>query len=349
MDLNMLRKVKYFVKHAIYFLFFYSGLLHLFIILVKKIRKNHCAIILFYHRFGENEKKKILPYIEIKEFEKQIAHVKHLYKIISMDDITSILKSGQYFIEPSVAITIDDGYRDNYALAFPAIRKHRIPVIIYLTSGFVGTNSGLWVDDIEYILLNTTVKTLRFRALFGNDVLDISSLQDRKKTLKKLFGAMLQMSNSQREKYLNILAEILTIDIPSMNGRERIMLNWEEIREMSNNGVEFGAHTVTHPFLPVMPLEDGKNEIKRSKDIIGEKIGKSIKHFAVPNGTKKDFTPALKDYCAETGFDTIVMTESGVVSSDADRYALKRIIPPPPLYYFACEIARYFFSQMEKI
>ena len=105
----------------------------------------------------------------------------------------------------------------------------------------------------------------------------------------------------------------------------------------------FGAHTLTHPFLPAMTIEEGENEIKRSKALIEEKVGKTIKHFAVPNGTREDFTPHLKEYCADIGFDTVVTTESGIVSSHADRYALNRIIPPPPLYYFACEIARYFF------
>lgn len=343
-------KVKHYLKHALYSSLFYSGILHLLILIFKKIKKNHHVIILFYHRFHKgNNRDALLPSHDIGEFKKQMLHLKKYYTFITMDELVEHLRNRTNVRSPAIALTIDDGYLSNYSLAYPILREYHIPCMIYLTVGSIESKSGLWVDDIEYVLLNTKVTALSFPELFGNDVLNISSLQGKRKALKKLFGKLLNLSNSQRQKYLNMLFEILAVDISSMNGRERLMINWEEVREMSNNGVEFGAHTVTHPFLPAMPLKDGKNEIKHSKDILEEKVGKPVKHFAIPNGKRKDFTKELKEFCKRIGFETVVTTESGVVERKGDRYELNRIIPPPPLYYFACEIARYFFFQMKKI
>jgi peptidoglycan/xylan/chitin deacetylase (PgdA/CDA1 family) len=340
----MFRNLRRLLKKCFYFFVFHTRLLKFAIFLLKHVRTDHPALILFYHRFHQDENgNALLPSHEIEEFKNQVLHLKKFYTFISMDALADQLKKKTNFRTPAIALTIDDGYLSSHTLAYPILNKYHIPCMIYLTVGAIESGAGLWVDDIEYMLLKTRVANLSFPELLGAEAIDISLHQGKKLVLKKLFVKMLHLNNSQREKYLNALAEILAVDFTAMSGRERLMLNWEEIREMSNNGVAFGAHTITHPFLPAMPLGDAKNEIKRSKDIIEDKLVKPVRHFAVPHGTKKDFTPALKEYCTEIGFDTLVMTEAGVVNPDADRHALCRNIPPPPLYYFACEIARYFF------
>ena len=65
-------KFKHYLKHALYISLFYSGLLHLLIFALKKIKKNHPVIILFYHRFHQGTNgNALLPSCEIGEFEKQ--------------------------------------------------------------------------------------------------------------------------------------------------------------------------------------------------------------------------------------------------------------------------------------
>jgi peptidoglycan/xylan/chitin deacetylase (PgdA/CDA1 family) len=121
------------------------------------------------------------------------------------------------------------------------------------------------------------------------------------------------------------------------------MLNWSEVAEMSRNGVSFGAHTLSHPFLPALPLDQAKDEILASKQIIEAHLRTQVKHFAIPNGQPADFNKTLTNFCREIGFHTIVTTVAGVVDQKADLLSLRRVCPPPPLYYFACELFKYFF------
>jgi peptidoglycan/xylan/chitin deacetylase (PgdA/CDA1 family) len=276
---------------------------------------------------------------------KQMHHIKKWYDVITIDELSKRLVRKERFHKPSVIITIDDGYLNNYTIAYPILKELNLPAIIYLTAGCIGTNKGLWIDDIEYALIHAKVNTFSFEELFGEKVFDISTLAGKKETEKILYSTIHRLENLKRAALIKKLFENLHVDISELEIKPRIMLNWDEIIEMSRNGISFGAHTLTHPCLPALQLEDAKHEIKRSKALIEEKVGKTIKHFAVPNGTKKDFTPALKEYCAAIGFDSVVMTESGVVMSHADPYELSRTIPPPPLYYFACEVAKYFFTK----
>jgi len=60
------------------------------------------------------------------------------------------------------------------------------------------------------------------------------------------------------------------------------MLSWNEIREMSQNDIGIGAHTITHPNLQETNLEEAKKEILGSKEEIEKKTGENVYYFAYP-------------------------------------------------------------------
>lgn len=339
--------MKKLVKRLLYLVAYYSGALRLLISFRCRAGKNHRAAILFYHRFrgpGEGVTD-LLPRLDCREFDRQMAYLKKTYEIVSLDDAVPLLRNGQGFRRPSIILTIDDGYRDNYTLAYPIIRKHDLPVTIYLTAGFIGGDTGLWLDDIEYALQSTDRENLSLEKVLGQSRIDISTHEGKKAAEKKIYAVLSKKGEQERKDALLELYTALDVPEPSASGRDRIMMNWEEVKEMAENSVNFGAHTVSHPFLPAMPLDEAKREIQDSKRLIEEKTGRTVRHFAIPNGKDDDFSPELKEICAEIGFDTVVTTEPGVVGGSSNPYALARIIPPPPTCYFACELARYLFRR----
>jgi peptidoglycan/xylan/chitin deacetylase (PgdA/CDA1 family) len=340
---SMIRLFKKVFKHALYFSFYYSGILRIIVKLHKIKNRHHRVIILFYHRFAnKKDKEKVLPYTDIVAFEKQIVYLKNLYNFVSMDEIAQTLKNEGAFSQPSIALTIDDGYVDNYLLAYPVLNKYHIPAVIYLTLGLIGTRASLWVDDIEYALTQAGVPTFRLEEL-ENELIDISVLEGRRRAEKMLYSAMVKLDNCERQKIIGKLFEVLHVNVSDIETKPRRMLNWEEIIEMSKGGIAFGAHTMSHPCLSGIATEVAKDEIGMSKEILERYVEAPVKHFAVPNGKEEDFTSELREYCRKIGFDSIVTTEPGIVDSKGDRFRLKRVLPTPPLYYFACEIARYLF------
>jgi peptidoglycan/xylan/chitin deacetylase (PgdA/CDA1 family) len=331
-------------KRALFLLVYYSGVLHLLILILTKLRKQHCAAILFYHRFSEDSFGfDQLPHLNIKDFKKQMCHIKRWYRVITMDELADKLAGKKHFVSPSIVITIDDGYLNNYTRAYPVLKAHGLPAVIYLTTGFIGTNKAPWVDDLMDLLLLTKTKELQFPELLGDEVADISTPKGKRNAMVKLFNVILQLEHQRKMITLEKLSRILGVDEASKWNANRKMLNWDEVMEMKGNGISFGAHTVSHPTLSKMDLEEAKREIYESKMEIETRIGRTVRHFAVPNGKVEDFSDELKRYSKEIAMSTVVSTESGVVSDRSDPYFLRRINPPPPIYVFACELARYMF------
>jgi len=331
-------------KRALFLVVYYSGVLHLLILILTKLRKKHCAAILFYHRFLEDPFGfDQLPHLNIKDFKKQMCHIKRWYRVITMDELADKLAGRKYFVSPSIVITIDDGYLNNYTLAYPVLKALDLSATIYLTTGFIGTDKAPWVDGLMDVLSLTKEKELRSPELLGDETVDISTPKGKRKAMIKLFNVMLQLEHQRKMFALEKLSKILSVDEASKGNANRKMLNWNEVIEMRGNNISFGAHTVTHPTLSKMDLEEAEREIYESKMEIEARVGRKVRHFAVPNGKVEDFSDELKKYCKEIGLSTVVSTESGVVSDQSDPYFLKRINPPPPIYIFACELARYMF------
>jgi peptidoglycan/xylan/chitin deacetylase (PgdA/CDA1 family) len=105
------------------------------------------------------------------------------------------------------------------------------------------------------------------------------------------------------------------------------LLDWHEINELACNGIDFGAHTMTHPNLSDLPLGTAVREIVGSKILIQDHLEKEIFFFAYPYG---ELNGSFKRI-VEDKFYGACSTELGFVKSNSDIYSLPRI----DMYYFS--------------
>lgn len=99
------------------------------------------------------------------------------------------------------------------------------------------------------------------------------------------------------------------------------MLDWAKIREMGKNGVNFGSHSASHPFLTKVTREKAEKEIKDSKTTIEEVINKKITFFSYPAG---DFNEAVQHIVQKCGYLGACTTISGGNNFYGELFALKR-------------------------
>lgn len=123
------------------------------------------------------------------------------------------------------------------------------------------------------------------------------------------------------------------------------MLNWDEVREMSAHGITFGSHSHTHPILSRMPIQEAKEDIVISKQVIEEKLGSKVRHFAFPNGRAEDFSEELRDYCKKIGFESVASVIYGTNCSSNKNYFLERIVATRPIWMLAGEMTRLFLRK----
>lgn len=309
---------------------------------IANLNRKACIQLLYHQIVSRNATfldKGPVVHHRLEDFEQEIRFLKDTYRIIGMDEFADTINSGKSDGRSSVVITFDDGYLDNYTLAFPILQKYQVPAIVYVATGLIGTNGMTWPDQIEYALLKTQKTEFRLGSLWGEEQLSIQTTAQKKRINGRIAQVLKEVPDAERKSILGELFAVLGVD-PS-GASERKMLNWDEIREMAANGIEFGAHSHTHPILSRVPFEEAKRDILLSKTILEEQLGRPVRHFAYPNGRAEDFSEELRSYCREIGFDTVSTVLYGVNHAGAtDLYAVKRIGARSPVWMMAGEMLR---------
>ena len=121
------------------------------------MKKNKYYKILLYHGVSnysnykgiENFSKK---HISKSVFLKQMKYLKKTCNLISFNDLTKYKKKGE-IPKNTVLITFDDGFENNYKVAFPILKKFKKPAIFYVSAGMIGKEKMFWVDKIEDIII----------------------------------------------------------------------------------------------------------------------------------------------------------------------------------------------------
>jgi peptidoglycan/xylan/chitin deacetylase (PgdA/CDA1 family) len=339
-------------KDALKCILYYSGALDLIIYILTIFRRRHPCVILAYHRLVDDRSayldKGPVMHHQRKEFEKELAYLKRCFNVVSMDEVARRLENGIGFMKPTVAITFDDGYLDNYTLAYPALKKAGMPATIFVTTGLIGTNDRTWPDQIECALLGTSKTRVELPALVNIGNVTIRTKNEKERASIQIARALKIVPNDIRKQLLGEIVSSLT-----PNGRnpgrpsERLMLNWDEIKEMVGDGITIGSHSHSHPILSRMPVDEAKQEISRSKMIIEEQLGVPAKHFAFPNGERDDFSEELREHSRGVGIRSVTSLIHGAnYDGRGDLFNLKRLGAKSPIYIFAWSLTRMYLKKV---
>jgi peptidoglycan/xylan/chitin deacetylase (PgdA/CDA1 family) len=274
--------------------------------------------ILLYHRF---------PASACKSFESQCAHMRKHYNLVSLTQIDAWLRGQEPLPPNSLAVTVDDGYRDFYCTAHPVFTRYQIPVTVFLASDFLDRKCWLWVDQVEYLFQWTRVQSIELAVSGGGlQIFPLSSVEQRRYALTAVKAAAKRMTNEARlALIMEELPDRLKVSFPPEPPEGCDPLAWNEVRTMSADGIDFGAHTMTHPILSSL---GGKSQV--TEEILGSKrrieaeLDQTVLHFSYPNGTWLDLTPETVEVVKRGGFRTAVIAHGGVNFRNADPFLLRR-------------------------
>jgi peptidoglycan/xylan/chitin deacetylase (PgdA/CDA1 family) len=274
------------------------------------------VIILTYHRVIEKWNE-TLEYsqpgmlVTVSTFERQVAMLKEHFEIVPLGALLTDGNTAGPAPRPRCVVTFDDGWRDNYDLAFPVLRRHEIPATIFLSTDFIGTDRAFWHTELMYLLTSANPSSLlgdehAFRAypspvrhhlkrlarLDGPaDAYDLDPLIETVKAL---------CDDDAIEELVQLLTNAAGVRRPLVSDR-KFFLDWDQVRTMAASGIEIGSHGCSHRILTRLPAVRADDELIRSKTEIEHRIGHGVKHFAFPND---EASGALVTAAARAGYQT---------------------------------------------
>lgn len=262
--------------------------------------------ILTYHRVAEPESSPRLNPRMISAtpagFERQMRFLAKKYRAVSMSDVLAALQQSRPLPPRAVLITFDDAYCDFGEIAWPLLKKHRLPATLFVPTGYPDRpEKSFWWDRL-YRAFAQTSETTCVLAPLGDLPLHTPET--------------LQQSLRQAQNYIKTLAhaEAMTLvdricaQLDSKPDTRKSVLSWPELRQLANEGVTLGAHTVTHPIMTQLSPEDVRFEIAQSQSDLQREIGTTLPIFCYPSGGHDDSIVALLQ---EKGFRLAFTTLDG--------------------------------------
>jgi peptidoglycan/xylan/chitin deacetylase (PgdA/CDA1 family) len=293
--------------------------------------RNHAAekvTILCYHRIVTDivraERRTMHGMvISAETFRRQMELVREHYDVLSLADAVAVLRGERNGSRPALAITFDDGYRDFYELAWPILRELGLPSTVFIPTAYIGAGRMLDHDRFYRYVMEAYSRRLSLRvpltkAGFTEEKVAALSAGRSPRRISEQLG---HLPFALRERTLRCLDDFIGGE---QNGEidEFSLLDWDQAREMAGSGVSFGAHTVNHVILTNEEPQTVEREVVRGKQVIEEKLGQTVRHFAYPTGR---YNAAVREVVAGAGFEAAFTTERRLNRPGDDLLTLGRI------------------------
>ena len=286
--------------------------------LIEKL-SGSLGTILMLHRVVRDKEECLDQYLAVtaSHLDRTIAHFRRLgLEFVSVPDVAAALAGKKRFDGRAVALTFDDGYRDNLTRALPILEKHQIPATIYVVSGAPDRTMDVWHLRLEHIIRRSS--SLSLAGLGLEETLSLSAPGEKKAAYARLTDIAFREFARFKAFLFDLLPASRVSDEQLM---EEMFLSWEELRGLARHPlITIGAHTESHPILAQLSEEEAFGEMVRGRARITKELNCPADHFAYPYGRKCECGPREFRLAARAGFTTAVTTRYGEIYQEHSQH-----------------------------
>lgn len=263
-------------------------------------------VILMYHRIAEERSDPWGLCVSREHFAEHLEVLRRHASVLPLDRLWRGIVDGTA-ARGSVAVTFDDGYVDNLVDARPLLERSAVPATVFVASGYTGSERAFWWDELERILLEpgdlpasftTTIGGVERRLDLGRSAhypataaashaswraYASDSPTERHAVFLSTWEQLVALRDAEQREALDSLRAATKVPAVAASGR-RALTPTELVRLTDGGLVDIGAHTVTHPALPLFPSTEQWVEIRDSRMTLESMLGRRIAGFSYPHG-----------------------------------------------------------------
>ena len=271
----------------------------------RRARDQRATRIIMLHGVG-------VPDCTAAAFEAQLAYLTRRFRVVSFASVVERLARGEAPAPHEVALTFDDGLRNNLTVAYPLLKQYRAPALFFLCPGLIDQGCWLWVHEARE----------RLRPLAPERAREIATPFGLPASVADLVGWMKTLATSRRHQVEQAIRAATPRFQPTAAHRAQFdLMNWDEVRSLDPELVTIGGHSVTHPILANCTPEELTTEVAGCRPLLEQRLGRPVNFFCYPNG---DFNPAVLATTRAT-YQAAVTVKPGFVTAGADAHQLPRL------------------------
>lgn len=271
-------------------------------------------------------------------FERQIEMMSKNFNLIDMDTISDTLSSKASFPRRSVAITFDDGYRNNLTLATPILEKFNVRGTFYVLSELLEHPVVPWFCQTHEYFRRCSVQ--RWQNPISRMESSLETPTDRNSEHRIVNGALAKMDHHSRIRALEEIRSAL--DATSLDFGN-LLLSQDNLSELIDRDHCVGSHTHSHPNLTLVTEQEAKFQIVQSRNTLGAAFPNKIRHFCFPNPFHQPhWSKSVCNMVENAGYDSAVTCSRGIITGSTDKYAIPRCAVPHDVEQLKWDLNRAF-------
>jgi peptidoglycan/xylan/chitin deacetylase (PgdA/CDA1 family) len=306
------------------------------------------VVVLAYHRVFSPWADTYQMCVTPDHFADHMKHIADNYSVLSLNQLSEALRT-RSLPKRAVIVTFDDGYVDFLQAAWPILKRHKVPVSLFVTTGHMGRLDEFWWDQLERLLLLARQLPKSLEVEFNHrkhrwDISETSELsglsavenqQYRQWTLEsrpltqrqsifvELYWLLRPLASSERANALNDLLNQISA-VPS-RADYRSLSQYEISNLAQDDLIDIGAHTITHPVLATQPVEIQRSEIIGSKRELESLLNRRVTSFAYPYGGKQEVNEDGMALAMEAGYQVGCAVYESPVTHGSNPYFIPRV------------------------
>jgi peptidoglycan/xylan/chitin deacetylase (PgdA/CDA1 family) len=286
------------------------------------ISSKNCYSVLEYHGVTTSVDAALNGrHMDAVQFEKHLKYFRRNFDIVPLKEIYRYRQEGIRPKRKTIALTFDDGYRNNYNSVFPLLVKYNIPATFFIiTASFNEDNFVVWPDIFDivyrYSPLSQVVlgeyEFIRNGGAFYSNKLGMS-----------LFDWVKRLGD-ERESILNDFKK--TVDFTTLLQQVPTehwqLMGKKQIIEVFQSGlVEIGSHTHLHYNLGNIPLKMAQEELAISKAKLEDIIKSKVNTICYPDGS---YNKEIKSLSGECGYTNLIAVDYKLPEDKTDKSIMAR-------------------------
>jgi peptidoglycan/xylan/chitin deacetylase (PgdA/CDA1 family) len=272
-----------------------------------------------------------IPTTNAAAFERQMRYLRACFDIVPLSSLVPPL--GPHPGRMKIALTFDDGLRNNVTVVYLILSKLRLPATFFVCPQLIDRGLWLWNHQARQRLKRLNAEARAKLALeVGSPSAEVEPFIDWMKTLAPSLRRTVEASVRRATPgFRPTCAERNAFD----------MARWEDLRSLAPELITIGSHTLTHPILTTLAGEELETEIGGSRLMLEDKLQRPVELFAYPNGSQN----AEVYGCARRHYRAAVLASSDPVSPTPDPHLMPRDCPPEGVLRLARNLLREMSAQ----
>ncbi len=257
-------------------------------------------------------------------FRRQLAIIKRRFAPMRFDELIDALDCGRPVPRRAVLITFDDGYDDNYRVAWPILRDAGLSAMFFVSTGHIDSGRPYAYDWLVHMLCTTRAARLQAPELAIDWPLP-DDLHTRRDLANQLLDRIKTLDANAQQALIDRLQSEWSMPADAGHPDCRPM-TWAQLREMRASGMEVGSHGVDHRMLAKMTPAAMCEEVLASKRTIERELGGEAQVISYPVGGTDAYSSDVIAAVRDAGYRAACSYRAGPEALDAEsRYAMRRI------------------------